>query len=69
MDNLSCVMPGLVPDIYVFFFCRDVDGRDIGVRKHAVLRTAMPGHDSGEVTRGKMAPRTSDATCEDVAES
>jgi len=22
-----------------------VDGRDIGVRKHAVLRAAMPGHD------------------------
>ena len=25
-----------------------VDGRDIGVRKHAVLWTAMPGHDGGE---------------------
>src|SRR5215510_12233869 len=24
---------------------KDVDGRDIGVRKHAVLRTTMPGHD------------------------
>src|SRR5215813_385097 len=24
---------------------KDVDGRDIGVRKHAVLRTPMPGHD------------------------
>ena len=25
-----------------------MDGRVIGVRKHAVLRTAMPGHDIGE---------------------
>jgi hypothetical protein len=24
---------------------KDVDARDIGVRKHAVLRTAMRGHD------------------------
>ena len=25
---------------------QDVDARDIGVRKHAVLRTAKPGHDN-----------------------
>jgi hypothetical protein len=24
---------------------KDVDGRDIGERRDAVLRTAMPGHD------------------------
>jgi len=40
------VMPGLVPGIHVFP-CRkqDVDGRDIGERSDAVIRTAMPGHD------------------------
>ena len=41
-------MPGLVPGIHVFALVgthKHVDGRDIGVRKHAVLRTAMPGHD------------------------
>jgi hypothetical protein len=40
-------MPALVAGIHVFGHCtkEDVDGRDIGVRKHAVLRTAMPGHD------------------------
>jgi len=39
-------MPGLVPGIHVFLFAkRDVDGRDIGERSDAVLRTAMPGHD------------------------
>ena len=27
---------------------KDVDGRDIGERSDAVLRTAMPGHDDGE---------------------
>jgi hypothetical protein len=35
-------MAGLVPAI-------DVDARYIGVRKHAVLRTLMTGHDGGEV--------------------
>src|SRR4026208_1535389 len=37
-----------MPGIHVLSQKRDsedVDGRDIGVRKHAVLRTAMPGHD------------------------
>src|SRR5580658_6435013 len=32
--------------IHVFLTCgKDVDGRDIGERSDAVLRTAMPGHD------------------------
>ncbi|MGN6310402.1 MAG: hypothetical protein ACTHNN_12700 [Xanthobacteraceae bacterium] len=46
------VMPGLVPGIHVLTTPakEDVDGRDIGERSDAVLRTAMPGHDeSGEV--------------------
>ena len=39
-------MPGLVPGIHVFRAAgKDVDGRDIGERSDAVLRTAMPGHD------------------------
>jgi hypothetical protein len=41
-------MAGLAPAIYVsgYSLCReDVDARDIGVRKHAVLRTAKRGHD------------------------
>jgi hypothetical protein len=43
---LSSVMPGLVPGIHVLATShQDVDGRDIGVRKHAVFWTAMPGHD------------------------
>jgi len=45
------VMPGLVPGIHVLASTneqRDVDGRDIGERSDAVLRTALPGHDEGE---------------------
>src|SRR5665213_2007836 len=42
-------MAGLVPAIHVFALSyarkQGVDARDIGVRKHAVLRTAMRGHD------------------------
>jgi hypothetical protein len=41
-------MAGLVPAIHVFAGCwvvKDVDARDKGVRKHAVLWTAMRGHD------------------------
>jgi hypothetical protein len=39
-------MPGLVPGIRIFAYgVKDVDGRDIGERSDAVLRTAMPGHD------------------------
>ena len=34
-----------------------MDCRVIGVRKHAVLRTAMPGNDSGEVVQ-KLPPRS-----------
>src|SRR3981189_340218 len=45
-------MPGLVPGIHVFLNLRkrDVDGRDIGERSDAVLRTAMPGHDDVDAT-------------------
>ncbi len=43
------VMPGLVPGIHVFIPPTDVDGRDIGERGDAILRTAMPGHD-GDMT-------------------
>jgi hypothetical protein len=38
-------MPGLVPGIHVRAAKKDVDGRDIGERSDAVLRTATPGHD------------------------
>src|SRR5689334_15608596 len=50
---LSSVMAGLVPAIHVFPDARpqDVDARVIGVRKHAVLRTAMPAHDDRETER------------------
>ena len=43
-------MAGLVPAIHVLLVAlpEDVDARHIGVRKHAVLRTAMAGHDEGE---------------------
>jgi hypothetical protein len=43
-------MSGLVPGIHVFLLTRKqgVDGRDIGERSDAVLRTAMPGHDNRE---------------------
>jgi len=45
--KLAGVMPGLVPGIHVLNWSvsKDVDGRDIGERSDAVLRTAMPGHD------------------------
>jgi len=42
------VITGLVPVIPLRSaqLCQmNRDGRDIGVRKHAVLRTALPGHD------------------------
>ena len=45
-------MPGFMPGIHVFCsLLQDVDARDIGVRKHAVLRTAMRGHDERETVR------------------
>ena len=52
------VMPGLVPGIHVLRPCnsKDVDGRDIGVRKHAVLWTAMPGHDAEGVACASVQP-------------
>jgi hypothetical protein len=42
-------MAGLIPNIHAFVAAGflDVDARDIGVRKHAVLWTAMRGHDEG----------------------
>jgi hypothetical protein len=41
-------MPGLVvPGIHVLATKQGVDGRDIGERSDAVLRTAMPSHDVG----------------------
>jgi hypothetical protein len=50
--HLSAVMPGLVPGIHVFHAeKRDVDGRDIGERSDAVLRTAMPDHDEQSIQR------------------
>jgi hypothetical protein len=54
-------MAGLVPAIHVSGRAKkkkkqDVDARDIGVRKHAVLRTATRGHDEFEViaTKNKL---------------
>jgi len=44
------IMPALPPGIHVlaaFSGLEDLDGRDIGGRSDAVLRTAMPGHDEG----------------------
>jgi hypothetical protein len=42
-------MPALVAGIHVLITRRkDVDGRDIGERSDAVLRTAMPGHDGAK---------------------
>jgi len=41
------VMPGFMPGIHVLAAKKDVDGRDIGERSDAVLRTAMSGHDGG----------------------
>jgi hypothetical protein len=39
-------MRGPVPRIHALLEAKkDVDGRDIGERSDAVLRTAMPGHD------------------------
>ena len=54
--HLPSVMPGLVPGIHAFLVSQakkqGMDGRDIGERSDAVLRTAMPGHDS--VLQGKQ---------------
>ena len=42
---------------------KDVDGRDIGVRKHAVLRTAIPSHDESKRTASHPScPRSSRAS-------
>src|SRR6185437_13867117 len=54
-------MAGLVPAIHVFVAAgfQDVDARDIGVRKHAVLRTAMRGHDEGNPVLKREIPELS----------
>jgi hypothetical protein len=44
------------PRLSGFAKIKDVDGRDIGVRKHAVLRTAMPGHDEWRVCASCLSP-------------
>jgi hypothetical protein len=48
----SFVMAGLVPALHVLVCFKivkeNVDARRIGVRKHAVLRTPMAGHDGGQ---------------------
>src|SRR5712672_1261383 len=61
-------MPGLGPGIPTKDAqCRPKrDGRDIGERSDAVLRTAMPGHDDRHETSSKLAialdlPRQADA--------
>src|SRR5512139_360253 len=55
--GLAAVMAGLVPAIHVFLAARteDVDARHIGVRKRAVLRTAMAGHDDTTLVGGAKA--------------
>jgi len=47
LRDLSSVMPSLVPGIHALSYRheKDMDGRDMGERSDAVLRTAMPGHD------------------------
>jgi hypothetical protein len=51
-------MPALVAGIHVLKLARlkDMDGRDIGVQKHAVLRTAMPGHDKERYCPSAVMP-------------
>jgi hypothetical protein len=46
-------MPGFMPGIHDFDggCFKDVDGRDIGERSDAVLRTAMTGHDANKEAR------------------
>ena len=63
-------MAGLVPAIHALLFCtaEDVDARDIGVRKHAVLRTAMPAHDV-EKPPLKLKPRKGSESAHKTAKS
>jgi hypothetical protein len=46
---LTAVIAGLDPAIRAV--ARFMDARVIGVRKHAVLRTAMPAHDAESLAR------------------
>src|SRR5216683_131810 len=52
------VMPVLVAGIHVFAAAdkKGVDGRDIGERSDAVLRTAMRGHDVTNLTPRRPSP-------------
>ena len=57
-------MRGLDPRIHVLLSTKkDVDGRDIGERSDAVLRTAMPGHDGveGQIQNTSLKKRAIDA--------
>jgi hypothetical protein len=45
---ISYVMPGLEPGIHERHSGASVDGRVIGERSDAVLRTAMPSHDDNK---------------------
>jgi hypothetical protein len=54
-------MGGLVPRIHVLVSRgKDVDGRGIGKRSDAVLRTAMPGHDERTAHGQIAAPRVAE---------
>ena len=55
-------MPGLVPGIHVLAIKKGVDGRDIGERIDAVLRTAMPGHDAFDSRPVEIVPYDSGTT-------
>ena len=52
MPTTLSVMAGLVPAIHALPAAngKDVDARDIGVQKHAVLWTAMREHDGIEAS-------------------
>ena len=47
-------MPGLEPGIHVLAAKKNVDGRDIGERSDAVLRTTMHGHDDALALHGDL---------------
>src|SRR3984893_2280791 len=46
-DNVHVMPANASTSLLRRFRKQDVDGRDIGERSDAVLRTAMPGHDGG----------------------
>ena len=59
-------MAGLGPAIHVLVADpeKNVDARDIGERSDAALRTAMRGHDGGEVGRRASRALSSDSLCQ-----